>query len=389
MNQEYQYLLGILRAYILEQEPQQDNRVDWEKLLELAQIHNVTGILGYMTMKYPICPDASMKEQLRRNCLANMSLYAQRGAMAEALFSLLSDNGIDHCLMKGILLRELYPVAELRTFTDVDFLIRKEDRQRCHQLMLTSGFIPKNDWEPVYSYTRGPEFYEIHTQIMEIDLSDKADYRGFFDQAWEHTVQISKHSYQLSREFHLLYLLTHIAKHVQGSGAGIRLYLDIGAFLLKHGANVDWGWVSHELDSLALKRFAATVFSAVESWFGVSCPMGFERTEAQVLDRFMEFTMEAGVFGKYHRDLALSTLKKEEGSRFSVLMHRLFPKAEDVQARYTYLQGRHWLLPVAWVHRFLITGGKFSSHAKQAKTILTAQEAELIRLKELSRDIGL
>lgn len=389
MEKEYKYLLSILRAYILQQKPLQENEVDWEKLLELAQIHNVTGILGYMTMKYPICPDASMKEQLRRNCLANMSLYAQRGAMAEALFSLLAENGIDHCLMKGILVRELYPVAELRTFSDVDFLIRKEDRLRTHQLMLSAGFTPKNDWEPIYSYTRGPEFYEIHTQIMEIDLSDKADYRGFFDQAWDHTVQTSQHGYHLTKEFHLLYLLTHIAKHVQGSGAGIRLYLDIAAFLLKHGADVDWDWISRELDNLALKQFAATVFSSVESWFGVSCPMEFDRADPQVLERFLEFTMEAGVFGKFQREIALSTLKKEEGSRFSVLMKRLFPKAEDLQARYTYLQDRHWLLPVAWVHRLLITGGKFSSHAKEAKTILTAEEAERNRLKELSRDIGL
>ena len=46
--------------------------------------------------------------------------------------------------------------------------------------MLSIGLARKHDWEPVYSYIRGVEYYEVHTDVMEVDVSDKADYKGYF-----------------------------------------------------------------------------------------------------------------------------------------------------------------------------------------------------------------
>lgn len=393
MEREYEYLLHLLGAHLREEEPDCPAELDWTKLVQLAQIHCVTGILGYMTMTYPICPDEALRGSLRSVCLNTLTLFAHRAALAGDFSRTLSRNGIDHILMKGYILREHYPVPELRTFGDIDLVIRPEDRDKCHELMLSLGFHVEADWEPVFSYTKDREFYEIHSEIMEIDVTGKGNFRAYFHGMWDHASPAGSHRYHFTPEFHFLYILTHIAKHIHGSGAGARMYLDVAAFILRRKEDVDWTLILKELEKLGLSDFANVVFQAVENWFHVPAPVPTRAVPEDIMAEFTAFTMEAGVFGHFAREGAMSTLKnaerKGETSRFQVLLQRAFPDAGTIQSRYTYLQKHPWLLPAAWLHRLVKTRGSLSKHTHEAQVILSADAAEVQRLKRITRNIGL
>lgn len=393
MEREYNYLLHLLGAYLREEEPEALDGVDWQKLMHLAHIHSVIGILGYMSMKYPICLDEQVKPCLRRLCLNTIGLYTQRKALAQTMVQELDRAGIDYILMKGYVVRELYPVPELRTFNDIDIVIRPEDRKRSHELMLSRGYQVHTDWEPVFSYFKEQELYEIHTDIMEIDVSEKADYRGYFGNMWRYAQPIGEHSYCFTPEFHFLYLLTHIAKHIHGSGAGVRMYLDVAAFVRRYDAEADWVWIAEQLRELKLFQFAAVVLTAVEAWFGIASPMRHEKVSEVVMESFRDFTLEAGVFGHYNREDAMAGLKhtnqEESAPRLRQLLRRTFPAAKTIQTRYTYLQEKPWLLPVAWVHRLIKTRESLGKHAKEAQQIMHADSEEVRRMQKLMGDIGL
>lgn len=393
MEREYNYLLHLLGAYLREEEPEALDGVDWQKLMHLAHIHSVIGILGYMSMKYPICLDEQVKPCLRRLCLNTIGLYTQRKALAQTMVQELDRAGIDYILMKGYVVRELYPVPELRTFNDIDIVIRPEDRKRSHELMLSRGYQVHTDWEPVFSYFKEQELYEIHTDIMEIDVSEKADYRGYFGNMWRYAQPIGEHSYCFTPEFHFLYLLTHIAKHIHGSGAGVRMYLDVAAFVRRYDAEADWVWIAEQLRELKLFQFAAVVLTAVEAWFGIASPMRHEKVSEVVMESFRDFTLEAGVFGHHNREDAMAGLKhtnqEESAPRLRQLLRRTFPAAKTIQTRYTYLQEKPWLLPVAWVHRLIKTRESLGKHAKEAQQIMHADSEEVRRMQKLMGDIGL
>lgn len=394
MDRETQYLLHLLGAYIRREEPRACDDADWEKLIALAHIHNVSGILGYMSMTWPICPDGKIKSALRGRCLNTIASCANRAALAEQFSRELALEGIDHILMKGFVLRSLFPVPELRTFGDIDIVIRPEDRGRCHSLMQTLGFQVKTDWEPVYSYGKSSEYYELHTQLMEVDVSDKADYRGYFRNLWEHTIPMGEHCRQFSPEFHFLYMLTHIAKHVTGSGAGIRMYLDVAAFVQHYAHTLDWDYVQGELQTLVLSDFANAVLTLVQEGLGVPSPVPLQPVVAEVREQFLEFTMNGGIFGKNAQDSGTNSLKKEsrssgEISRAGTIAKRLLPSAQSIQDRYTYLQEKPWLLPVAWVHRLVKTRDGWQAHAEEARSILSADKESVRKLNRLYRDIGL
>lgn len=393
MEQSYQQLLDILSAHIRNQAPEQLGNPDWVRLSGLAKIHNVTGMLGYMTYSHKLCDDGKVLSELRQSCFATMAKFNQKYAHAMHFLDTLSDHGIDHIIMKGAVLRNLYPIPELRTFSDIDLVIRKEDRARTHQLMLDLGFQIKTDWEPVYSYYKGAEHYEIHTELLEVNVSDKVDYKSYFQNPWPHTKCIRDHRYELTPEFHFLYLITHIAKHIHGSGAGIRMYLDIAVFLQVYGASLDWRYVFKELDFLQLRKFAETVLRAVEIWFQVPSPVPLLKLSDEIMDAFTEFTLEAGIFGKNNRDSAVAALKNESSptgtKRLRYLIRRIFPSADRIKRRYTYLEKYPWLLPVAWIHRLTKNFHELNAFGEELDTILNVEDENIRRLRNITKSIGL
>lgn len=394
IRKEYEELLILLRAFYEEAKPVFEEEPHWDQLLKLSYIHSVTGIACYMISQYALTSSDAVRQAAKEETRKTLYLYVQRGEATKRLLKELDDHGIDHGMMKGYILRNCYPVPELRSYGDMDLVIRREDRQKTHDLMIRMGYEPLVTWEPVYSYHKGTELYEFHTDIIGTDVSEKADLKTYFQSVWEHMIPEQGHTYVMENEYHFLYLLAHIAKHISESGAGLRMYLDIAFFIKAYGDFMDWDWIRGELKNLNLSFFANTVLTAVQQWFGADSPIPLQPVSDAVMEDFLLFTMEGGTFGAAGRDAGLIALKRNERdgdrvSRTAVLLHRLFPSASTIEKRYTYLQGRHWLLPAAWLHRLIITRKTWGKHVTEAKDILSADEQEVLRLKRIYSDIGL
>lgn len=393
MDKESKYLIRLLGAYLREKAIDPAPEVDWNTLTALAHSQNLVGILGYMADSYPICPEKQCLADLRQFYLSTIMEFANRGVLAEEFSQTLADHGIDHIVMKGFILRDMFPVPELRTYGDVDLVIRTADREKSHALMEQLDFRTKTDWEPVYSYRRDCEYYELHTELLETDVAGKAVCRDYFRDVWNHAVPAAAHCYCFTPEYHFLYLLTHLAKHVTGSGAGIRMYLDVAAFILHYGENLDWACIARELEVLELGTFTNVVFTMVQTYFGIESPIALKPLAEDVLADFMELTMKGGIYGRNSQDSGtVAVREKSRGggiSRTGAVAKRLFPSAKTIESRYTYLQDKPWLLPAAWIHRLVITRNDWKDHARQAKQILSADREEVARLSRLHENLGL
>lgn len=139
---------------------------------------------------------------MRTQCLQSVVVFSQRSEKMKILIEQMNEKQIDHLLFKGYVLKDYYPVPELRTFGDIDFLIHSGDRGKSDELMMEQGLERKTDWEPVFSYLKQSEYYEIYTDVMEVDVLDKADYKGYFQHIWEHAHPVGEHTYEFSPEYH-------------------------------------------------------------------------------------------------------------------------------------------------------------------------------------------
>lgn len=386
-------ILNILRAFIHDQKPDLEGYIDWNAVFEYAKKHSIKGIVGYICTKYELCTDeqyASAMEAAMINCYG---IQLRRDHQMKHLINLLNENSIDHVLMKGYVTREIYPVPELRSYGDIDFLIRKEDRKKTDQLMKQSGYSCHHNWEPVYSYKKDTEFYEIHTELLDSEISDGKQIEYFKD-VWNHLIHRDGCTYVMNDEYHIVFLISHLAKHAAKRGAGLRMYLDIALCFEQYRYIADWNYILKQLEILELDKFFNTICNVCKEWFQVDPPCKTISLDEKTIDLFTEVTMRGGTFGFYGSDPALSALKelKKEYSRLDkikILFHQMFPGPAAMEARYTYLQNRHWLLPVAWVDRIFRNRFLIQRRVDTAKKIVSADESEIVKLRELNKKIGL
>ncbi len=328
---------------------------DAAELIRCAARQNLLPVLAYVNKKWKLFSDASVTAQLDNILYGAIAGNLNRCVDFEALSDIFTEHGIAHMPVKGYYLRRLYPLAELRAFGDIDILIRPSDRQKVHRLMLSLGYTVGHDWEPTYSYRKGGEYYEIHTNLMDGDLDGRSDLRAYFGEAWAHAVPDAGMRFMPEDDFHFTYTVCHLAKHLYGGGAGIRMYLDVAFYILRRGDRLDLAHICAEFEKLRLDGFFFTVMNAVREWFGADVPCPLPEPDREALGELLDYTLSADLFG-HTRDRSVVRLREGGKSRkggkstgIGVFIGTVFPPAARIESRYTFLIGRHWLLPVAWV----------------------------------------
>ena len=390
MKKETEQIFQLIRAFIFDEKPVLTGEINWDDIFHYCSIHSVTGIVGYVVLKYGLCEDAEAAAKFESEMILVYGRQYRRRCQMERLIKRLNEHEIDHLLMKGYIIKDLYSVPELRSYGDIDFVIHKEDRIRTDELMKKMNYVASHCWEPVFTYKKDTEYYEIHTEILDAEISDGKQ-REYFHDMWDHSVCIHQHTYQFEKEYHFAYLIAHLAKHASKKGAGIRMYLDIALFIKEYRNIVNWAEILKRLDELDLKRFFYTVCTACDQWYGIEPPCNIDTIDPKAFDMFAEMTFEGGTFGFSNLNDAIEALKETDvsQSRLKTVMNQIFPSADEIQARYTYLQKHRWLLPVAWVDRVFRNRDLLGKRIHMAKEIMDADENEVKQIRDLNKEIGL
>lgn len=382
--------VDLLRSFVLEEQPR-PCEADARELLRLAKMQNLLPVLAYMNKKHHLFQDDGMNASLNHQLRQTIFLHNQRYSAFEQLSQALSEAAVDHLPVKGWYLRELYEVPELRTFGDIDILIRREDRAKVHSLMEALGYTVKENWEPTYTYARGPELYELHTNLMDASLDDRSDLPAYFADAWSHAEPVRGRCHAPEISFHFLYTLCHLAKHLYASGAGLRMYLDAALFIRRHAQALDWSTIRREMTALGLSDFLDTVLTACESWFGVTAPCEFDRVAA--VDELLTYTLDADLFGKLRDKSVIKMRNRRESSdsdgKGSAIKRLLFPSYEALVKRYTYIEGRKWMIPVALVHRAAVNVRSITARTSEIRSIARTDREAVDAYDDFMNRIGL
>lgn len=382
----FEDVLELLRAFIYGEEPKLSGKSNIEELLKFAYRQKLLGIFAYMNKRWSLF-DSEKAKSLDAAYYSALFESTVRCSKFLKLSEILSENKIEHMPVKGYYIRELYPVKELRGFGDIDILIHEKDRKRCDSLMKSLGYTVKNDWEPTYSYIKDDEYYEIHTNLFDVRLKDRADMTEYFSSAWLHAKKDSGLRFMPDTEFHLIYIICHLAKHLSTGGAGIRMYLDVALYILRYDSVISWERTEEEFKKLGLERFFHTVLSAVNEWFYVKASCDFENF-GEELSELLEFTLDSDIFG-HSRDNSAIKLRGEGRSKKRTALKILFPPAEQLENRYTFLKRSRLLLPLAWIVRVFKNFGLIPKKIKELVNLKKTEISEVESFDSFMREIGL
>ena len=369
MTAEQQFFIRILADHIHGRPsvPHTD-KLNWETLALYAEEQAMPGLVYIQTRDFlkehsDTAPDVT--RQLHKGFQSDIFLYANRAAELNAFAQ--QCEGMPLVLMKGSVVRNYYPVPALRSMGDIDVIIHTEDRQKTDAIMLSDGYNKMVDNHAVWTYDKDHIEFEIHDHMFYEYLANDVDYRGYFDRIWEHVhlLEGTKNIYVPEENFHFLFLMTHLAKHITNNGMGFRAFLDLVFVIRSAGDRMDWQWIESELEKLKLLEFTKTCFAFCRRWFDVQMPLASVELD---MDFYTEITAKMfndGMFGLINeQNEAAHSAKEIKRSKHTywvtatkLTLHRLFPAYRDMQLVpwYRFVDGRPWLLPAAWVYRWFYT----------------------------------
>lgn len=152
---EAQLLLALARTDVSspnDVEALLQDGVDWERMVRLAGEHDVVAfVYHHLKSSFAAAVPPNVLHNLRAIYLLQFRRSIQIRGELPRLLAHLSGRGIDALPFKGPALAALaYENENLRTFTDLDVLIRKEDVERTVAALAEAGFEEKNPIPPDY-----------------------------------------------------------------------------------------------------------------------------------------------------------------------------------------------------------------------------------------------
>ena len=294
-------MISILRDHLLNQKTKNRADFDWNELLRLSKVHEVTGIIYFQCKEF--IPQ-NLWSDFESAYAAAMFYYSNRVKAMRFIADLLSENHIPFFSVKGLEVAKYYPFPGLRTMGDNDIVVEPGRLSEVVSILKEHGFVESDGTgEHVWNCDYKGMHFEFHDRLTDNDARTEKQ-QSFFDNFIPY---VEKNN--LDWNYHLLFLIMHLRKHFMNSGVGLRQFMDI-AVVAKNREELDWGWIEDKLQELKLQKFAHACFSLIEDWFEIIVPVPFTKLDMGLTIEVTEKILNNGVFGfadKKTRTIASAT----------------------------------------------------------------------------------
>lgn len=351
MNEKY--FIDIINKFIYGGAYEAPEDIDWFKIKKLAEIHSMGGIIGIVVNRSNINMPLECYEYFDYMVFD----CARMGIMWELRYREITDAlnkaGIPHIIVKGYILKNLYPEKDMRTMGDLDFVAAYEDLERAMPVILKKGYKLKAVYKGDWAYEKEGMTIELHPGLVDADVGF-INYKEYMSDIFGKTKKISGFTYELTNEFHIIYMIMHIMKHFYGDGCGIRMILDLALFLNKYKNELDWDYVNNELVGLKIDVFADNMFALCHRLFNTDIN---KYIDDELFYSVFDYIMEGGTFGFARKNYAVSQGRDriaKNQNLISLLFHRAFPNDEQMRGLIIWYRNKSkLLLPAAWVYRWI------------------------------------
>ncbi len=391
MDRIYEIFLKILQTALQGRQltGNEDISTDqWSEILRLAKAHNVLPLIYNASFSHPnLANSAAIRSQVRQLVI----LQTVKTNEFMRLYEKLTEAGCTPLVVKGLICRSLYPNPDLRLSTDEDILVPAEQVSSCYQIFKDSDMyteIPEEQFDSEYEIPfrkkDGVLYVEMHKSLFPPQSQAYGDWNEFFENVSERAVN-DNGVMTLSCTDHLMYLICHAFKHFLHSGFGIRQVCDIVMYANAYGSQIDWQRIYDNCTAINAQTFAATLFEIGEKYLifdsEKACYPQYWHNTAVDETHMLADLLSAGVFGgsdmsrKHSSNMTLDAVAADKQGKKgkTTLKGTLFPSAEKLKGRYTYLNEKPYLLPKAWVSR----GVSYLKETKSSKNNSAAQALKI------------
>jgi hypothetical protein len=226
---------------------------DWDELFSAICANGLLGVAqryasaGRDAASIPAAVTQRINQAQAVSSVQSHAMLLSAGTVLRAI----QDSGIATILLKGPALARLaYPHPSMRTFGDLDLMVRERDMQRMHALLVEHGFVPDIDlnelqiklipqcttYEIAYVHPQTFLKIEIHfDDLLNAGLASR-DLDGY----WQRAVPFDINGVELKTlapQDHLIHLCAHMHYH---GYVRLNWFTDVALILAACGDQIDW-----------------------------------------------------------------------------------------------------------------------------------------------------
>lgn len=315
------YFLHLISCAVKGETPSvKDETVSWKWLFEMAQYQILTATIfpALQSMRQAGLCDMEdelwngWQEEYHKALVKELTFDRARSEILVQFDA----QSIRYLPLKGVYLKDEYPKAGMRMFSDNDILIDSDSAAAVQKIMNGLGYVghvSPNSTQDVYQKLPTLNF-EMHSVLFSPDTI----YYTFFTDIFSRAHPATGAGYELSQEDFYLYFIAHFHKHYAGGGCGIRGLVDTYLYLEHHGDEMDWDYLNGELAKMKLGQFAHEMSKLSQKIFDATPQLSAD--EAEVLG----YMMSCGAYGVYSNYM-VKRYGKSEKKGAMYLIDRLLP----------------------------------------------------------------
>ena len=334
-----------------------NENIEWKEIIEESKAHKIEALIYSAIKNNPINIDKELLESWKKDTFISGVWQLNHIKSVSNILKIFNKKNIPVIVLKGLVVRDLFPNPSLRTMCDADILVKEDNLEDVKKLLTDEGYRETPSSEKHLNFWKGQTHIEVHWT-----LSDE----GYFDNMpeieesiWQDAVEVKvgdANALSMCDEDLALHLCIHMASHIIHRGFGIRQVVDLVLLVEQKGHLIDWNSFMNKARKCGVDKFTVAIFMVCKKLFNMEIPKEVydSRLEkSKYIDILIDDIFSSGVHGRkdkgaiFAKELAYT---EENSSVFKKYMAFLFPRVENLNDRYSYAKKYNVLLLVAWIH---------------------------------------
>ena len=347
MNDLQRGVISVLRSALTGKKVSLPEDFDLSLGIKIACRHKTECLFYYGALNCGISGADPLMQELFMLVCKNIALSEQQSYSFNKIFLLFDEQKIEYMPLKGTLLKQLYPKPEMRSMSDADILIKKEQYDKIKPIMSGLGYTEVTESDHELIWNKQNIHIELHKKLIP---SYNKDYYAYYGDGWRLAAVKDGTRYSMNDEDQFIYLFTHFAKHYRDGGIGIKHLTDLYVYL-KAKPDMNRQYIDDELRKLQLLKFWKNIADTIGVWFDNS-------KEDKISDLITDTIFGSGSYGTYRSHAVADAFKKsksfktEKTARRKQIISLIFLPYGEMSQKYPVLKKCPLLLPVMWPVRW-------------------------------------
>lgn len=374
---EAKSLLEIIKCFLTEKECTINYDIDENKLYRLAKVNSVSNFLQNWAQQY--CKSEKIKTQIDNDYTTQIVKDTNQNIEVEKILGTLEKNNIKTLVVKGVLMKDIYPQNYMRQMCDIDILVNDSDFKKATKIMQNMGFKKFHDEDKHLIFIKPPFIIvELHRKL--ILQKDIVGYE-YFNDIWPLCIQYKSYQniYQLDLENAYVFCILHLLVHFKFMGIKIKDILDVYLYNKHYQDILDYDKLDRIFKDLSIPDFAENIKNIAYKWFGTDKIEDFDEIEIFILNG-------SNLNNSVNYSLGEST------GKINYLIKLLFPEMKIMKEKYPVLEKFPPLLPLMWITRIFKNITPNAIPLKQRfntiKLIKEADTEDIKKVKNIYHKLG-